>query len=213
METGILFLFTTALMSVPRLLLTEAIRGEGGWIVDDHGRRFLVDALPEAELAPRDQVSRAILRHLAKPGVSGVFLDLTHLDAAHLAARFPGVVASCRAHGLDVARDRIPIHPAHYDRQRAPTAKARADWPSSPRAEVAATGLHGANRLASLAARGPVFGRSSGWRPPAARPRPSGPIRMRLRLRRHSAASWTWTTSEPRSARCWREAGWATAPT
>lgn len=170
---------TLYLAGVPRLLLTEAIRGEGGWIVDDRGRRFLVDALPEAELAPRDQVSRAILRHLGKPGVAGVYLDLTHLDAAHLAARFPHVVASCRAHGLDVARDRIPVRPAaHYT-----IGGVRADGDGRTdvaglfaAGEVAATGLHGANRLASNSlleglvlgdAAGRAAARLAGSRPPA----------------------------------------------
>jgi len=170
---------TLYLAGVPRLLLTEAIRGEGGWIVDDKGRRFLVDALPEAELAPRDEVSRAILRHLQRSGVGGVFLDLTHLDGAHVAARFPGVAASCRAHGLDIARDRIPVRPAaHYSigGVRA-DAEGRTDVPGLFAAgEVAATGLHGANRLASNSlleglvlggAAGRAAARHAGSRPPS----------------------------------------------
>jgi L-aspartate oxidase len=174
---------TLYLAGVPRLLLTEAIRGEGGRIVDDHGRRFLVDMLPEAELAPRDQVSRAILRHLARPDVGGVFLDLTHLDAAHLAARFPGVVASCRAHGLDVARDRIPVRPAaHYT-----IGGVRADGEGRTdldglfaAGEVAATGLHGANRLASNSLlEGLVIGKATGAAAASrAAARAASPIRL-----------------------------------
>lgn len=157
---------TLYLAGVPRLLLTEAIRGEGGWIVDDKGRRFLVEALPEAELAPRDQVSRAILRHLQKPGVAGVYLDLTHMDPQHVLSRFPSVVASCRAHGLDVARDRIPVRPAaHYTIGGVCVdGEGLTDVPGLYAAgEVAATGLHGANRLASNSLlEGLVLGRLTG---------------------------------------------------
>ncbi|MFM8980049.1 MAG: L-aspartate oxidase [Planctomycetia bacterium] len=157
---------TLYLAGVPRLLLTEAIRGEGGHIVDDKGRRFLVEALPEAELAPRDQVSRAIVRHLQRPDVGGTFLDLTHLDSGRLAARFPGVVASCRAHGLDVARDRIPIRPAaHYTIGGVRVdAHGRTDLPGLYAAgEASASGLHGANRLASNSLlEGLVLGRAAG---------------------------------------------------
>ncbi len=143
---------TLYLAGVPRLLLTEAIRGEGAHIVDDRGRRFLADELPEAELAPRDEVSRAIMRHLQRPDVADVFLDLSHLDAERISRRFPGVAASCRAHGLDLARDRIPIRPAaHYTIGGVVAdADGRTNVPGLFAAgEVSATGLHGANRLAS----------------------------------------------------------------
>jgi L-aspartate oxidase len=174
---------TLYLAGVPRLLLTEAIRGEGGHIVDDRGRRFLVDVLPEAELAPRDQVSRAIVRHLQRPDVGGVFLDLTHLDAAHVAARFPGVAASCRAHGLDLARDRIPVRPAaHYTIGGVRTDhEGRTDLEGCFAAgEVTASGLHGANRLASNSlleglVLGPAAGRAAAR---VALERPAAPRRL-----------------------------------
>ena len=136
---------TLYLAGVPRLLLTEAIRGEGAHIVDDKGNRFLVDQLEGAELAPRDEVSRAIMRHLHQPDVGGVYLDLSHLEPDRISKRFPGVEASCRAHGLDLARDRIPIRPAaHYSigGVRA-DAEGRTNVPGLFAAgEVAATGLH-----------------------------------------------------------------------
>jgi len=143
---------TLYLAGVPRLLLTEAIRGEGAYVVDDRGRRFLAETLEKAELAPRDEVSRAIMRHLHEPDVGGVFLDLTHLDGERIARRFPGVAASCLAHGLDLAKDRIPIRPAaHYTIGGVRTdAEGRTDVDGLFAAgEVSATGLHGANRLAS----------------------------------------------------------------
>ncbi len=143
---------TLYLAGVPRLLLTEAIRGEGAHILDDHGRRFLCDDLEEAELSPRDEVSRAIMRHLHKPGVGGVYLYLGHLDADRISARFPGVAASCRAHGLDLARDRIPIRPAaHYTIGGVATdADGHTDVPGLyASGEASSSGLHGANRLAS----------------------------------------------------------------
>ena len=100
---------TLYLAGVPRLLITEAVRGEGAWIVDDKGERFLLAEDERAELAPRDVISRIIMRHLERPDIGGVYLELTHLDPAHMEKRFPGVVRSCRQHGLDIAKDRIPI--------------------------------------------------------------------------------------------------------
>ncbi len=157
---------TLYLAGVPRLLITEAVRGEGAWIVDDTGERFLLGEDERAELAPRDVISRAIMRHLERPEITGVFLDLKHLDADHMVRRFPGVVGSCRNHGLDIARDRIPIRPAaHYT-----IGGVRTDHQGATAlpglyaaGEVSATGLHGANRLASNSLlEGLVMGRRAG---------------------------------------------------
>ena len=105
---------TLYLAGVPRFLISEAVRGEGAHLVDDRGRRFLLETDPRGELAPRDVVSRAIQRQLARPDVTGIYLDMAHLGERVL-KRFPGIAASCRAHGLVLARDRIPIRPAaHY---------------------------------------------------------------------------------------------------
>ena len=157
---------TLYLAGVPRLLITEAVRGEGGYVVDDKGERFLLEEDDRAELAPRDVISRAIMRHLERPEVTGVYLDLRHLDAAHMAKRFPGVVRSCRQHGLDIAEDLIPIRPAaHYAIGGIRTDHDGATSVSGLFAagEASSTGLHGANRLASNSLlEGLVMGRRAG---------------------------------------------------
>lgn len=135
-----------------RHLITEAIRGEGAHLVDRHGHRFMPDYDPRAELAPRDVVSRAIVDQMEKTKHPNVYLDLSHLDAARIRERFPAIVALCRDFDLDVTRDRIPVRPgAHYmvggvtvDREGRTTLPGL--WAVG---EVASTGLHGANRLAS----------------------------------------------------------------
>ncbi len=204
---------TLYLAGVPRMLITEAVRGAGAYVVDDHGERFLTRAHEQAELAPRDVISRAIVRHLEREDVDGVYLDLSHLDAPSMAARFPGVVASCAAHGLDVAKDRIPIRPAaHYSIGGVRTD--RHGHTSVPRllaaGEVAATGLHGANRLASNSLlEGLVMGRSAGEQAAevakAARIRP-----RRLRGLGTGAARGSMDVDDLRTslkAVLWREAG------
>lgn len=143
---------TLYLAGVDRILVTEAVRGEGAKIVDNEGRRFLGDFDPRAELAPRDVVSRAIVAHLGRPGVTGVFLDMRHWPAGRAAARFPGLVASCVKYGIDPERDLVPVRPAaHYfiggvlcdldGRSSLPGLFACG--------EASCSGLHGANRLAS----------------------------------------------------------------
>jgi L-aspartate oxidase len=156
---------TLYLAGVPRFLVSEAVRGEGAHLVDDHGRRFVQEMDPRGELAPRDVVSRAILRQLARPDVEGVFLDLTHLGPRVL-TRFPGIAAACRAHGLDLSKERIPVRPAaHYTIGGVHVdADGRSSVPGLLAAgEVAASGLHGANRLASNSLlEGLVFGDRAG---------------------------------------------------
>ncbi|MDJ0522351.1 MAG: L-aspartate oxidase [Planctomycetota bacterium] len=174
---------TLYLAGVPRLLITEAVRGEGAHVVDQDGNRFLLDVDERAELAPRDVISRAITKHLERPGVAGVFLEMTHLDHERLARRFPGVARSCRQHGLDIAHDRIPIRPAaHYS-----IGGVRTDQIGATRVpglyaagEVSACGLHGANRLASNSLlEGLVMGRRAG-RAAAAHASAWGPDPVRM---------------------------------
>ena len=106
---------TLYLAGSDRVLVTEAVRGEGAHLVDNEGRRFLAGVHPAAELAPRDVVSRAIVEHLARPGVTGVFLDMRHWPKGQAASRFPGLVESCVRYGLDPERDLVPVRPAaHY---------------------------------------------------------------------------------------------------
>src|SRR4051812_29202198 len=98
-----------------RHLLTEALRGEGAYLRDRHGERFMVGAHPLAELAPRDDVSRAIVARMIQTQHPCVYLDLSHLDPRHIRARFPGIDGLCRGFDLDITRDQIPVRPgAHY---------------------------------------------------------------------------------------------------
>jgi L-aspartate oxidase len=135
-----------------RHLITEAIRGEGAYLVDRDGHRFMPDYHPDAELAPRDDVSRAIVAQMARTQHPNVYLDLAHLDAAFVLERFPGIAALCREFDLDITRDRIPVRPgAHYmiggvtiDHDGRTTLPGL--WAAG---EVSSSGLHGANRLAS----------------------------------------------------------------
>ncbi len=132
-------------------LITEAVRGEGAVMRDARGRRFLRDAHPMAELGPRDVVARAIARRAAEDG-QPVTLDLSHLDADAVKARFPSVAAICARHGLDLARDPLPVTPAaHYAIGGVLADLAgRSTLPGLYAVgECAATGVHGANRLAS----------------------------------------------------------------
>jgi L-aspartate oxidase len=136
----------------PHFLVTEALRGEGAVLVDARGHRFMDAVDPRGSLAPRDVVARTIARHLAKTGEACVFLDLSALRADFVQERFPGVAERCRAAGVDLARQPIPVVPAaHYS-----CGGVHADLSGRTNVrhlnaigETACTGLHGANRLAS----------------------------------------------------------------
>ena len=135
-----------------RSLISEAVRGEGGKLVDRQGYRFMPDYDPTAELAPRDVVSRAILAHMVKTNSTHVFLDVRHIGAEAFAARFPDIDRACRAFGIDPGSDLLPVHPAaHY---HIGGASVDLDGRTSldgllACGEGACTLLHGANRLAS----------------------------------------------------------------
>ncbi len=133
----------------PMPLVSEAVRGEGALLVDESGRRIMAD-LSRGELEPRDVVARAVWREL----VAGrrVFLDARGALGARFVQRFPGIAAACRASGIDPAHDPIPVRPAaHYHMGGiAVDAEGRSSLPGLwAVGEAAATGLHGANRLAS----------------------------------------------------------------
>ncbi len=133
-------------------LVSEALRGEGAYLVDSDGKRFMVGQHELAELAPRDVVAKAIHRVLLATGSDHVFLDARHLGRDFLARRFPTIVASCLAVGVDPAADLIPVAPAaHYASGGVRTdLHGRTSIPGLYACgEVACTGVHGANRLAS----------------------------------------------------------------
>lgn len=145
---------TLYLPGAARWLITEAVRGEGAHLLDSSHYRFMLDVHPLAELAPRDVVSRAIVRQIAKQasgaGGSHVWLDCRRIDGFR--ERFPGIAALLARFDLDPSRDLIPVHPAaHYMVGGVRTdLMGRTDVPGLYAAgEAASVGLHGANRLAS----------------------------------------------------------------
>jgi L-aspartate oxidase len=141
----------TALAGTGRaFLISEAVRGEGGWLLDGDGNRFMARLDPAAELAPRDVVTRAVQALLDAGGSAS--LSLRHLDGARVRRRFPNLVAGCAEAGLDLTRDLIPVAPAaHYLMGGVATdLHAATSLPGLyAGGECAATGVHGANRLAS----------------------------------------------------------------
>jgi L-aspartate oxidase len=145
----------------PRFLISEALRGEGARLMNDRGEAFMPRYHADADLAPRDVVARSIVREAERTG-GPVFLTLAHLDAAYVHRRFPTIDAMCRQLGLDLAHDPIPVGPAaHYVMGGVETdASGRTSVPGLFAAgEVACTGVHGANRLASNSLlEGLVFG-------------------------------------------------------
>jgi L-aspartate oxidase len=154
-----------SLPGVSRFLLSEALRGEGARLINAQGERFMERYHPLLELAPRDVVARAITREgfAPVPGESRpVYLDMRHVGGIDLNARFPGISTFLHQHGLDLARDPIPVRPAaHYLMGGVRTdVDGRASLAGLYAAgEVACTGVHGANRLASNSLlEGLVFG-------------------------------------------------------
>jgi L-aspartate oxidase len=152
------------LKDAPRFLISEAVRGEGAWLRNDRGERFMERYHPLLELAPRDVVARAIANEgMGERGEPrAVYLDMRHVREIDLAKRFPGISSFLAEHGLDLGRDLIPVRPAaHYLMGGVRT---DLDGRTSLKGlyaagEAACTGVHGANRLASNSLlEGLVFG-------------------------------------------------------
>ena len=143
--------------------ISEAVRGEGAFLVDAAGKRFMQGLHPLADLAPRDVVARAIIAKMRATGTDHVHLDCRHLGAAFLEQRFPSIVERCRELGFDPATQLLPVAPAqHYA-----SGGVRTDLVGRSSldglyacGETSCTGVHGANRLASNSLlEGLVFGR------------------------------------------------------
>ncbi|MEV5497589.1 L-aspartate oxidase [Nonomuraea fuscirosea] len=133
-------------------LISEAVRGEGAFLIDHEGRRFMIGTHELGDLAPRDVVAKAIMRTMRASGRDHVFLDGRHFGREKWESRFPTIYAVCREHGIDPVTEPIPVSPAaHYA-----SGGVRTDLHGRTSieglyacGEVACTGVHGANRLAS----------------------------------------------------------------
>ncbi|XKH59252.1 L-aspartate oxidase [Halomonas sediminis] len=136
----------------PAFLISEAVRGEGGRLLNEHGHRFMLDIDPRGELAPRDIVARAIDAEIQHGTQGHVWLDIRHLGETAIRHHFPTILAHCLSRGIDITQQPIPVVPAaHYSCGGIATDLQGAS--NVPRlyaiGEAACTGLHGANRMAS----------------------------------------------------------------
>jgi L-aspartate oxidase len=149
-----------------RFLISEAVRGEGAFLLNFKGERFMKNYDDREELAPRDVVARSISQEMKRQNAPNVFLSLAHLDPKLVHERFPNIHRTLKQYGLDLAKDKIPVRPAcHYMMGGIRTdLNSRTDVPRLLAAgEVASCGVHGANRLASNSLLdGLVFGREAG---------------------------------------------------
>ncbi|MFQ5543225.1 MAG: L-aspartate oxidase [Nitrospiria bacterium] len=140
------------LPTTPSFLISETVRGEGGRLRDVEGKPFMDRYHPDAELAPRDLVSRAVWNEIGQSSAQYVFLDITHLEPSFIRERFPKIFETCLHYGIDMTQEQIPVAPsAHYMMGGVKTdLSGKTTIPGLYAVgEVATTGVHGANRLAS----------------------------------------------------------------
>jgi L-aspartate oxidase len=157
---------TFALPGVPSFLITEALRGEGAILRNSEKKRFMQNYHSLAELAPRDELSRAIIKEIEKSGTDHVLLDATHINPSLLKERFPATYNSCLRHNVDITKEMIPVSPAAHFMIGGITTDTSGRTTVQglfAAGEVACTGVHGANRLASNSLlEGLVFGARTG---------------------------------------------------
>lgn len=179
-------------------LVSEAVRGEGAYLVDADGVRFMQGQHELAELAPRDIVAKGIMRRMQEQGAQHMYLDARHFGAQMWEQRFPTILAACRSHGIDPVTEPIPVAPAaHYASGGVRTdLHGRTTVPGLYACgEVACTGVHGANRLASNSfwrawsspSGSPTTSRAA--RPPAAAPASRSPRPARSSPQRRGTRS------------------------
>jgi len=150
------------IVALPQFLISEAVRGEGGVLLNNRHERFMEKYHAQRELAPRDVVARAIFEEMKSTNADHVYLSLRGIDPEKIKHRFPMIYQTCRSRGLDITRDNIPVAPAaHYFMGGIKTdtdGKTNIEGLYAA-GECASTGVHGANRLASNSLlEGLVFG-------------------------------------------------------
>ena len=204
------------LQGAPSFLLSEAMRGEGAVLRDQHGRAFMAEYHPLADLAPRDVVSRALAAEMEKSGGSTVYLDISHLPAARVQSRFPTIYNFCLQYGLDITSEPVPVAPAaHYM-----MGGVRIDtWGRTniqglyACGEVACSAVHGANRLASnslldtLVFAQRLVASSQGQAPEFVQPEVDGNVLTSLRPRQLVCASMPALGKEALQDLMWRNVG------